>query len=37
MRLYAWIRVSFSTSRKSDEGDDEDHLSDNNIVRDYNI
>jgi hypothetical protein len=33
----AWTRAGFQTPHKSDKGDDEDDLSDDDIVRDYNI
>jgi hypothetical protein len=33
----AWTRAGFQAQYKSDEGDEEDDLSDEDIVRDYNI
>ncbi|KAI2483714.1 hypothetical protein Ptr902_06031 [Pyrenophora tritici-repentis] len=33
----SWVKAGFKTQPKSAEGDDEDDLSDEDIVRDYNI
>jgi hypothetical protein len=35
--LRSWVKAGFKTQSKSAEGDDEDNLSDEDIVRDYNI